>query len=85
MKKGTQLHKFLEAILERNLSTLEAEKIIGTTRVSNQGVEARKRFGLSIPCVLHPNIKPDGTKGTYGVYTPTERDREIIREILSKV
>ena len=80
--KSTQLSRFLAALLVKNLSTHEAEKAARTTRIANTATKARRRFGLILPCILHPFTDVNGNAGTYGVYSPTPRDKELIRAAL---
>lgn len=84
MRKSSQLHKFLEELQLCNLSTLEAERIVGTTRISNIATTARQKLGLFLPCHLQKYIKKDGSAGVYGVYSPTVTDRHKIAEVLKK-
>jgi len=84
MRKNSQLYIFLSALITRNLSTLEAEQVVRTTRIANIATTARKRFNLSLPCIPHPHTRVDGTRGTYGIYSPTPTDRKRIEEVLAK-
>ena len=80
--KSTQLSRFLAAVLVKNLSTLEAEKVARTTRIANTATKARQSLGLTLPCVPHPFTNEDGCKGWYGVYSPTPNDKDVIRAAL---
>lgn len=75
-KPKTQLHKFLAGLLQRNLSTLEAERIVSTTRIANIATKARKELGLTLPCVMRQRVRADGTTSHYHVYMLTAGDRE---------
>lgn len=78
-----QMQKFLKAVLSSNLSTLDAERIVGTTRIANIATAARKRLGLTLPCPLYRYVKNDGSRACYGIYTPTPSDRELIKKALA--
>ncbi|GLR63750.1 hypothetical protein [Marinospirillum insulare] len=84
MKRPIQLNRFLALILQRNVSTKEAEQEVRTTRVANLATFARKKHGLTLPCVPKEFTDIDGCKYWYGVYSPTPNDKEIIREVLRK-
>lgn len=81
---STQLGKFLKALLVENLSTLEAERIVKTTRIANVATKARQSLGLTLPCVPHPFTNEDGGKGWYGVYSPTPNDKDVIKTALGE-
>ena len=80
--KSTQLSRFLAAILVKNLSTLEAERIVKTTRIANVATQARQKLGLVLHCIPHKFIDANGNAGTYGVYSPTPKDKELIKAAL---
>lgn len=84
MKRPIQLNRFLALILQRNVSTKEAEQEVRTTRVANLATFARKKHGLTLPCVQQTFTDIDGCKGWYGVYSPTPNDKEIIRKVLGE-
>lgn len=75
---------FLTLLLQRNLSTKEAEDEVGTTRVPNLATDARKLYGLTLPCYRKEYQDIHGRKRSYGVYTPTPNDKEIIRKVLGE-
>lgn len=82
---STQLGKFLKALLAKNLSTLEAERIVKTTRIANVATKARQTLGLTLPCIPQPFTNKDGGKGWYGVYSPTPNDKDVIKAALGGV
>lgn len=84
MKRTTQLNRFLALVLQRSVSTKEAEQEVRTTRVANLATFARKKHGLTLPCVPKEFTDIDGCKGWYGVYSPTPNDKEIIRKVLGE-
>ena len=81
--KKTQLTLFLEAVLSRPMSTLELVSVVGTSRPPNLATDARKRYQLDLPCSIVPYVKADGSKGTYGIYSLTPRDRAKVLKLLS--
>lgn len=76
---------FLTLLLDRNLSTKEAEREVGTTRVANLATDARRLYGLTLPCYRRDYRDNQGRGRWYGVYTLTNEDRKIVVEILGGV
>lgn len=82
--KKTQLTVFLEALLSRPMSTLELMSVVGTSRPPNLATGARKQYQLDLPCSIVPYVKADGSKGTYGIYSLTTRDKEKVLKALGE-
>lgn len=79
--KHGQLQRFLIALLDRDLSTYEAQQAASCSRPANLASDARKRYGLDLPCPSTRYVKSDGTPASYGVYKLTKADRKRLSEI----
>lgn len=84
IKKGTHLYKFLTELLRRNLSTIEAERHVRTTRIANVATHARQLLGITLPCVIHHRFNADGEYKTYGVYRLSTQDRDLVYKALNR-
>jgi hypothetical protein len=62
---------------QKEATRRELEPYAGTT-YSPLEVESLRKAGLSIPCEMRKGINRDGDACRYGVYSLTDRDREIL-------
>lgn len=80
INKHDQLHRFLLALLKRDLSTYDAQQEAHCSRPSNLATQARKRYGLLLPCRDVRFTTVDGKPSNYGVYYLTKEDRKLLSE-----